>query len=111
MKRTERRTFMLAYAAWLFALFAFFLPAATWNPASRFALTRAVVERGSFQIDPDANSTGDRALVNGHWYSGKPPIVSFVAVPAYAATRALQSLRGTRPEYQATGTETMPAMR
>jgi hypothetical membrane protein len=111
MKRTERRTFMLAYAAWLFALFAFFMPAATWNPASRFALTRAVAERGSFQIDPDANSTGDRALVNGHWYSGKPPIVSFAAVPAYAVTRALQSLRGTKPEYQATGTEAMPAVR
>ncbi len=109
--RADRRTFLLAYAAWLFSLFAFFLPAATWNPASRFALTRAIVERGSLNIDPDASSTGDRAFVGGHWYSGKPPIVSFAAVPAYAAVRALQHLRGVKPEYQARGTSEMPAMR
>jgi hypothetical protein len=111
MKRSDRRAFMLAYAAWLFALFAFFLPAATWNPSSRFALTRAVVERGSFHIDPDHTSTGDRAFADGHWHSGKPPIVSFAAVPAYAIVRLAQHLRGMAPAYEAMGTSLVPAVR
>jgi hypothetical protein len=69
MRRPDRRAFTIAYAAWLFGIFAFFIPPATWNPVSRFNLTRALVERGSFQVDPYASSTGDRAFVAGHWYS------------------------------------------
>ena len=63
------RWFLLAYALWLFGTFAYFLPAATWNPVSRFDLTRAIVEHGTLSIDAYADSTGDRALYDGHWYT------------------------------------------
>src|SRR6185295_9361203 len=62
MKRATRRAFLLAYAAWLLGIVAFFVPAATWNPVSRFNLTRAIVERGTLNVDPYVSSTGDRAF-------------------------------------------------
>jgi hypothetical protein len=111
MRRPDRRAFTIAYAAWLFGIFAFFIPPATWNPVSRFNLTRALVERGSFQVDPYASSTGDRAFVAGHWYSDKAPVVGILAVPAYAAVRGVQLLKGVRPEFEAWSTEKIPAAR
>jgi hypothetical protein len=111
MKRADRRAFKLAYGAWLFGIFAFFVPAATWNPVSRFNLTRAVVERGSLTVDPYITSTGDRAHVGDHWYSDKPPVIAFAAVPAYAAVRMSQSFRGANPDYQAFSTARTPAAR
>jgi len=111
MKRAHLRTFRLAHAAWLFGIFAFFIPAATWNPVSRFNLTRAIVENGTLSVDPYVTSTGDRALVNGRWYSDKAPVVAFLSVPAYAAMRVTQSLRGSRPEYRAYSTPKVPAAR
>lgn len=111
MKRADRRAFTLAYAAWLIGIFAYFIPAATWNPVSRFNLTRALVERGSLRVDPYVASTGDRALVNGHWYSDKAPVVAVLAVPAYAAVRVVQSLRGVRPDFEAYSTARTPAVR
>jgi hypothetical protein len=111
MRRADRRFFAIAYAAWLLGIFAFFIPAATWNPVSRFNLTRAVVERGSIRIDPYVESTGDRSLVDGHWYSDKAPVVSILAVPAYAAVRVAQKFRGAVPEVQTFGTPTTPAVR
>jgi hypothetical protein len=111
MKRAERRAFSLAYGAWLFGIFAFFIPGATWNPVSHFNLTRAIVERGSLTVDPYITSTGDRAHVGGHWYSDKAPVPAFAAVPAYAIVRASQHLRGARPDYQAYSIGRIPAAR
>ena len=111
MRRRELVGFRLAHAAWLFGLFAFFLPAATWNPVSRFDLTRAVVEHGSIRIDPYVGSTGDRASVHGRWYTDKPPVVSLAAVPIYAAVRLAQRARGQSPDYEAIGTTLHPAVR
>jgi hypothetical protein len=111
MRRADRRAFALAYGAWLFGIFAFFIPAATWNPVSRFNLTRAVVERGSLTVDPYWTSTGDRARVGGHWYSDKPPVVAIAAVPAYAIVRTTQRLRGVQPDYQSFTIGRTPAAR
>jgi hypothetical protein len=111
VRRAELAGFRLAHAAWIFGIFAFFLPAATWNPVSRFDLTRAVVEHGSLRIDPYVTNTGDRAFVHGRWYTDKPPLVSFAAVPVYAAVLFAQRVRGQRPEYEAFGTERHPAIR
>jgi hypothetical protein len=111
MRRADRRAFSLAYAAWLFGLFAFFIPPATWNPVSRFNLTRAIVEQGSIQIDPYVASTGDRALVKGRWYSDKAPVVAVLAVPAYAVVHAFQGLKGASPAFEAYGTAKTPAIR
>jgi hypothetical protein len=111
MKRAHLRTFRLAHAAWLFGIFAFFIPAATWNPVSRFNLTRAIVEGATLQVDPYVTSTGDRSLVNGRWYSDKAPVVAFFAVPPYAVIRATQLLRGSHPDYRAYSTPKIPAAR
>ena len=111
MTRSERHAFRLAFAAWLLGIFAFFIPAATWSPVSRFALTRAMAERGSVSIDPHATSTGDRARVGEHWYSDKAPIPSMLAVPSYTVVRGFQSLRGDKPDYRAFSTPETPALR
>ena len=87
------------------------MPAPTWNPASRFALTRAIVERHTFSIDAYAASTGDRALVEGRWHTDKAPIPSMLAVPAYATLHALNRARDKAPEFTAISTFDTPAER
>src|SRR6185295_6583294 len=94
------RWFRVAYGVWLWGIFAYFVPAATWNPVSRFDLTRAIVEEGSLRIDPYADNTGDRSRRDEHWYTDKAPLPAFLAVPAYAAVRGVQAIRGQRPTYQ-----------
>ena len=101
----------MAYAAWLFGIFAYFLPAATWNPISRFDLTRALVEDHTLSIDRFVRNTGDRAFAHGRWYTDKPPLVSFAAAPVYAAVHGVQRLRGMEPEATVLGTEFRPGVR
>ena len=108
---TKARVFHLSYGLWLFSVFAFFLPAATWNPVSRFNLTRAIVERGTLSIDAYADSTGDRSRVRGRWYTDKTPIPSLLAVPAYAVMSTFFRLQGRAPTYTAVGTDELPARR
>jgi hypothetical protein len=103
--------FRLAYAAWLFGIFAYFLPAATWNPVSRFSLTRSVVERRSLDIDPYASGTGDRARAGDHWYSDKAPLVALMATPAYAAYHLIDRSRGKSPAYEVASTPARPTAR
>jgi hypothetical protein len=93
----------IGYAAWLFGIFCYFLPAATWNPVSRFDLTRSVVEHGSFAIDAYVDNTGDRAHRGEHWYSDKAPLAALLAVPAYQAYHWMESSRGKAPSYQVVG--------
>jgi hypothetical protein len=107
----RRRWFWGLYGAWLFVTFAYFLPAATWNPVSRFELTRSVVERGKLDIDTFADSTGDRAFLRGHWYSDKAPLPALLAVPAYALLYAWDQHQGQDAVYTASGTEERPALR
>jgi hypothetical protein len=111
MTPAARRSFRLAYAAWLLGIVAFFIPAATWNPVSRFDLTRAIVERHTLSIDAFASSTGDRSLVRGQWFTDKAPLPSLIAVPVYAALHTLHQFRGVRVEYRAYGNATTPAIR
>src|SRR5947207_11747486 len=99
MQGKELRAFRISYALWLFGLFGYFVPAATWNPVSRFDLTRAIVEERTLSIDAYADNTGDRAFANGHWYTEKAPVPSLLAVPAYSLFLATQKLRGQRLEY------------
>ena len=107
----RRRWFWVLYGAWLFGTFAYFLPAATWNPVSRFELTRSVVERGKLDIDTFADSTGDRAFAAGHWYSDKAPLPALLAVPAYALLYAWDQRQGQDALYTASGTDERPALR
>ena len=59
------------------------------NSATRLMLTGALVEEGSTEIDRHATLTIDKALVGDHYYSDKAPGMALLAVPAYAAGRAL----------------------
>lgn len=101
----------LGYAAWLFGIFCYFLPPATWSPVSRFNVTRSVVEAGQLNIDRYADSTGDRARVGDHWYSDKAPLLALLAVPVYQVHHWSDRARGKAPAYEATGTDTRPAAR
>ena len=79
---------------WLFfgllACYAYFPPRwAEWNQNSRMDLTLAIVEQGRFAIDDYYQNTGDYAQYGGHIYTDKAPGLSFLAVPWYAAYRAI----------------------
>ncbi|HEX5167411.1 MAG TPA: glycosyltransferase family 39 protein [Thermomicrobiales bacterium] len=63
-----------------------------WNQNSRFDLTVAIVDRGTFRIDDYVANTGDYAIVDGHAYSDKAPGLSLLAVPVYGLTRLAQPL-------------------
>ena len=51
------------------------------NSVSRAAMVAAIVEQGTFSIDRFALLTGDKAVVNGHAYSEKPPLPALLVVP------------------------------
>lgn len=59
------------------------------NADTRMALTRAIVEGHTLVIDRYAAGLTDRSAYHGHYYTDKTPEVSFLAVPVYAALRAV----------------------
>jgi hypothetical protein len=67
-----------------FVIYSIFVHWVGWNENSRFDLTRAIVEEGRIEIESYHNNTGDRSYYNEHYYSDKPPGVSFLASPVYA---------------------------
>lgn len=79
----------LLLGAAVFASYAYFYQAGGWNQNSRFDLVRAIVEQRTLRIDAYRNNTGDRSLVDGHYYSEKAPGLAFVAVPVTMAARFL----------------------
>lgn len=80
--------------AFLFLSYAYFTPAAQWNENSRFNLTRAVVERGSLNIDPYHKNTGDKSYHDGHYYTDKAPGVSILGIPGYTLLLGMRKLAG-----------------
>jgi len=58
----------------------------SFNDASRMASVEALVEHGTWAIDDTrmAGHTYDIVKLNGHTYSDKPPVLSFVAAGLYA---------------------------
>lgn len=93
----DRRLRLLIFGL-LFASYAYFYEAGGWNQNSRFALVRAITDRGSLQIDPFQHCTGDRAVYLGHFFSDKAPGLSFLAVPVVAAGRRVCRTAGVDPE-------------
>lgn len=87
----------LAFGTLLWLTYAFFIPAASWNPNARFDLTLALVHQGQLNIDAYHANTGDKARLRGHHYCDKAPGVSFLAVPAYAAFASARHLLGWPP--------------
>ena len=71
-----------------FVTFAYFFGGGGWNQNAQWDLTRAIVERQTFQIDEFRSNTGDISWSNAHgpWhaYANKPPGVSMLASIPYA---------------------------
>src|ERR671933_1832665 len=68
----------------LLGSYAYFYQGGGWNQNSRLDLSRALVERGTLQIDAYADNTGDKAVFDGHAYSDKAPGQALAAVPPVA---------------------------
>lgn len=108
---SDARTLHGSIAVVVFLAVAYFVPGASWSPVSRYCLTRAIVERQTFDITPCAPATGDRASVGDRFYTDKAPLPSLLAVPPYAAFYVVAKLRHRLPAFQATGTTEDPAQR
>jgi len=70
------------------------------NELPRIYLTQAMVEDGTFAIDRGVErwgSTADVSPSRGHQYSNKAPGSSFLAVPGYAALKAIKAAAGAEP--------------
>jgi hypothetical protein len=81
--------------------YAYFNDGTGWNQRSRLAELHAVVIQRSVNIDFYHEVTGDKALVNGHYYSEKAPAIAFLALPAFAVTVAAQRVLGVDPDREA----------
>jgi hypothetical protein len=91
-RRPETALFVLALG-----VYAYFFQAGGWNQNVRFDLTRAIVEQHTLVLDDYIVNTGDYAYANRHYYSDKPPGLSLLAVPVWAAVHPLahgQRVRG-----------------
>jgi hypothetical protein len=84
----QRRDLALWVVAFFLALWALLTHTHinSWNEYSRLAAVEALVERGTWVIDDTAlgQLTGDRVLLNSHFYSDKPPVFTFAASGVYA---------------------------
>ncbi len=53
--------------------------------SDRYAFMESLVERGEFVVDGSAMASVDRIRVDGHFHSGKPPILNFLGAGVYWA--------------------------
>ncbi len=58
----------------------------SWNDIARIASIESLVERGTWAIDdsPWVDQTKDKVLLNGHFYSDKMPLLTFMGAGVYA---------------------------
>lgn len=85
-----------SFTIWLLAAITlfWFYPGGDPNQSSRMLLVEAIALRGVPHVDHDHGRTIDKGEHRGHYYSDKAPGISLLAVPAYAAFRAAESLTG-----------------
>ena len=76
----------------LLGSFAFVWQARDWNSASRLMLAYAIVDRGTIRIDDYRDQTGDKAEVDGRYYTDKQPGYSLAAAVPYAAAKGVLGL-------------------
>src|SRR5918993_1591189 len=82
----------------LFVPFAYFNHSDGWNQGARLSELHAIVLKGTLSIDAYHELTGDKALINGHYYSEKAPAVVLMALPAFSLTVLAQKLMGIDPD-------------
>ena len=97
--QSEARVYPLLFA-FLFLPYVYFNHSDGWNQGARLAQLHAVVLKRTLQIDAYHQITGDKAQINGHYYSEKAPAMSLAALPAFATTVAVQVLLGIDPDAQ-----------
>jgi hypothetical protein len=71
-----------------------------WNQGVRLAELHAVVLKHTLRIDDYISYTGDRALIDGHYYSEKAPAMALIALPPFAITVWIEKLAGLDPDQQ-----------
>jgi hypothetical protein len=77
---------LILFAA-LFAAFSYVHFSGNWNSNSRLDMILAIVENGNVAIDPYHVNTGDKALIDGHYYSEKPPALALLGVGPFLLAR------------------------
>ena len=93
----NRAQFLLLFVS-LFVPFSYFNHSDGWNQGARLAELHAVVLKGTLRIDDYISYTGDRALIDGHYYSEKAPAMVLAALPSFAATAGIQKLLDVDPD-------------
>lgn len=91
----------VAYVVLAVVLASFFHLRLTGNPMSRLFTVFALVEHGNLEADAWASETEDKAVINGHTYSDKAPLSSFVVVPFYAVWKAVVGGPHTGKDHEA----------
>ena len=81
--------------------YAYFNHSDGWNQTSRLAELHAIVMHGTIRLDAYHERTGDKAIIDGHYYSEKAPVITALAWPAFAATVAVQRAMGIDPDGEA----------
>ena len=82
----------------LFVPFAYFNHSEGWNQGARLSELHAIVLQGTLSIDAYHEVTGDKALIDGHYYSEKAPVIVLMAIPTFATTVMAQRLAGIDPD-------------
>ncbi len=82
----------------LFVPFAYFNHSDGWNQGARLAELHAIVLQRTLAIDRYHEVTGDKALIDGHYYSEKAPAIALLALPAFSATVFAQQIAGIDPD-------------
>lgn len=97
-----RDAYALLFLA-LFVPFSYFNHSDGWNQGVRIAELHAIAVKGTLRIDDYLSYTGDRALIDGHYYSEKAPAMVFLALPSFALTVAVQKMLGVDPDSMRAG--------
>lgn len=85
----------------LFIPYSYFNHSEGWNQGVRLAELHAVVLKHTLRIDDYIGYTGDRALIDGHYYSEKAPAMALAALPSFAVTVWIQQALGIDPDDRA----------
>jgi hypothetical protein len=93
----DRARYLLLFAA-LLVPFSYFNHSDGWNQTARLAELHAVVVQKTLRIDAYHEITGDKALIDGHYYSEKAPAIVAAALPAFALTVMAQRMAGVDPD-------------